>query len=102
MYVVFFYKSSGALQNLSLGSIFSCLKSGLEETLLIWYPAAGRLSLNPGDGKLNLWCSNGGAVLVEAVTVAKIIELGDLLSTRNSSSIWFTSQIFVGTSQRCL
>ncbi|KAK8513534.1 hypothetical protein V6N13_002272 [Hibiscus sabdariffa] len=78
MYVVFFYKSSGALQNLSLGSIFSCLKSGLEETLSIWYPAAGRLSLNPGDGKLSLWCSNGGAVLVEAVTDAKIIELGDL------------------------
>ncbi|GMI92457.1 BR-related AcylTransferase1, PIZZA [Hibiscus trionum] len=78
MYVVFFYKSSAAFQNLSLGSIFSCLKSGLEETLSIWYPAAGRLSLNPSDGKLNLWCNNGGAVLVEAVTSAKIIELGDL------------------------
>ncbi|KAK8484302.1 hypothetical protein V6N13_145035 [Hibiscus sabdariffa] len=78
MYVVFFYKSSGAFQNLSLGSVFSCFKSGLEETLSIWYPAAGRLSLNPGDGNLNLWCSNGGAVLVEAVTDAKIIELGDL------------------------
>ncbi|KAG4144784.1 hypothetical protein ERO13_D05G060000v2 [Gossypium hirsutum] len=78
MYVVFFYKSSAAYQNLPLDSIFSCLKSGLEETLSIWYPAAGRLSLNPSDGKLNLWCSNDGAVLVEAVTSAKIIELGDL------------------------
>ncbi|KAE8682556.1 putative homogentisate phytyltransferase 1 [Hibiscus syriacus] len=78
MYVVFFYKSSGAFQNLCLGSIFNCLKSGLEETLCIWYPAAGRLNLNPSDGKLNLWCNNGGAVLVEAVTDVKIIELGDL------------------------
>ncbi|XVF35657.1 hypothetical protein REPUB_Repub18cG0165000 [Reevesia pubescens] len=78
MYVVFFYKSSFAYHNLSLDSIFSSLKSGLEETLSIWYPAAGRLSLNPSDGKLNLCCNNSGAVLVEAVTKAKIIELGDL------------------------
>ncbi|XWS70485.1 hypothetical protein CRYUN_Cryun03dG0052100 [Craigia yunnanensis] len=78
MYVVFFYKSSCAYQNLSLDLIFSSLKSGLEETLSNWYPAAGRLSLNSNDGKLNLWCNNNGAVLVEAVTNAKIIELGDL------------------------
>ncbi|KAK8550557.1 hypothetical protein V6N13_119075 [Hibiscus sabdariffa] len=78
MYMVLFYKSAAAFQNLSLGSIFSCLKSGLEETLSIWYPAAGRLSLDPSDGKLNLCCNNGGAILVEAVTSAKIIELGDL------------------------
>ncbi|KAE8700312.1 hypothetical protein F3Y22_tig00110557pilonHSYRG00199 [Hibiscus syriacus] len=38
-----------------------------------------KLNLNPSDGgKFNLWCSNGGAVLVEADTKAKIIELGDL------------------------
>ncbi|KAK5773117.1 brassinosteroid-related acyltransferase 1-like [Gossypium arboreum] len=78
MYVVFFYKPCFAYQNLSLGSIFNSLKSGLEETLSIWYPAAGRLSLNQADGKLNLWCNNGGAVLAEAVTTAKIIQLGDL------------------------
>ncbi|XVE71248.1 hypothetical protein DITRI_Ditri10aG0135500 [Diplodiscus trichospermus] len=78
MYVVFFYKSSCAYQNLSLDSIFSSLKSGLEETLSTWYPAAGRLSLNPNDGKLNLWCNNDGAVIVEAFTNAKISELGDL------------------------
>ncbi|XP_007011749.2 PREDICTED: brassinosteroid-related acyltransferase 1 [Theobroma cacao] len=78
MYMVFFYKSSSAYQSLSLDSVFSSLKSGLEETLSIWYPAAGRLSLNPNDGKLDLWCNNNGAVLVEAVTDAKIIDLGDL------------------------
>ncbi|OMO90717.1 Transferase [Corchorus olitorius] len=78
MYVVFFYKSSSANENLSLDSVFSSLKSGLEDTLSIWYPAAGRLSLNPDDGKLNLWCNNNGAVLVEAETNVKIIELGDL------------------------
>ncbi|CAK7353886.1 unnamed protein product [Dovyalis caffra] len=38
----------------------------------------GRLSLNPSDGKLHLWCNNEGAVLVEAVTRVKISELGDL------------------------
>ncbi|XP_015884777.1 brassinosteroid-related acyltransferase 1 isoform X2 [Ziziphus jujuba] len=54
------------------------LKSGLEEALSIWYPAAGRLSLNPSDGKLNLWCNNKGAVLVEAMSPVKISDLGDL------------------------
>lgn len=78
MYVVFLYKSSAAYRNLSLDSIFSFLKSGLEVTLSTWYPPAGRLSLNSSDGKLNLWCSNGGAVLVEAAISAKIIELGDI------------------------
>ncbi|KAK8482526.1 hypothetical protein V6N13_031254 [Hibiscus sabdariffa] len=78
MYVVLFYKASFAYRNLSLDSVFNSLKSGLEETLSTWYPAAGRLSLNQGDGKLNLWCNNGGAVLVEAVTSAKILQLGDL------------------------
>lgn len=78
VYLVFFYKPSHAYANLSLNSVFSGLKSGLEETLSIWYPAAGRLNLNPNDGKLNLWCNNEGAVLVEAVTQIKISELGDL------------------------
>lgn len=78
MYLVFFYKPSSVHQNLSLDLVFSRLKSGLEETLSVWYPAAGRLSLNPHDGKLNLWCNNKGAILVEAVTQVKISELGDL------------------------
>lgn len=44
----------------------------------VWYSAAGRLCLNQNDGKLNIWCNNNGAVLVEAVTQVKISELGDL------------------------
>ncbi|KAF2287265.1 hypothetical protein GH714_039483 [Hevea brasiliensis] len=71
-------RASQAYNNLSLNSVFSSLKSGLEETLSIWYPAAGRLNLNPNDGKLNLWCNNEGAFLIEAVTQVKISELGDL------------------------
>ncbi|KAJ4707802.1 putative Transferase [Melia azedarach] len=78
MYLVFFYKPTFAYQNLSLDSVFSSLKSGLEETLSVWFPAAGRLSLNPSDGKLNIMCNNKGAILVEAVTQVKISELGDL------------------------
>ncbi|XP_059658229.1 brassinosteroid-related acyltransferase 1 [Cornus florida] len=78
MYLVFFYKHSHAFKDLTDHSIFSPLKTGLEETLSVWYPAAGRLSSNPDDGKLNLWCNNGGAVLVEAVTHVKISELRDL------------------------
>ncbi|KAG7973348.1 hypothetical protein I3843_07G223500 [Carya illinoinensis] len=54
------------------------LKSGLEDTLSVWYPAAGRLCLNQNDGKLDIWCNNKGAFLVEAVTQIKISELGDL------------------------
>ncbi|GAV59962.1 Transferase domain-containing protein [Cephalotus follicularis] len=77
MYLVFFYKPSFH-ENLPLNSVFKSLKSGLEETLSIWYPAAGRLSLTPNDGKLNLWCNNSGAILVEAVSHVKISELGDL------------------------
>ncbi|KAA8521673.1 hypothetical protein F0562_012337 [Nyssa sinensis] len=79
MYLVFLYKpSSHGYQNLSVNSVFNKLKTGLEETLSVWYPAAGRLSLNPNDGKLDLWCNNGGAILVEAVAQVKISELGDL------------------------
>lgn len=44
----------------------------------MWHPAAGRLSLNREDGKLNLWCNNEGVVLAEAVAQVKISELGDL------------------------
>lgn len=78
MYLVFFYNPSPAYTNLPLDLIFSSLKSGLEETLSVWYSAAGRLCLNQNDGKLNIWCNNNGAVLVEAVTQVKISELGDL------------------------
>lgn len=79
MYLVFFYKPTFDCQNLSLDYVFSSLKSGLEETLSIWYPAAGRLmSLNPSDRKLNIWCNNKGAILVEALTRVKLSELGDL------------------------
>ncbi|PON38077.1 Transferase [Parasponia andersonii] len=86
MYLVFFYDNPNLLScdgykscnDLSLNSVFNSLKSGLEETLSMWYPAAGRLSLNPNDGKLNLWCNNKGAVLVEATSQVKISDLGDL------------------------
>lgn len=78
MYLVFFYNPSHAIKNLSLNSVFSSLKSGLEETLSVWYPAAGRLCPNQNDGKLDLWCNNNGATLVEAVTQVKISQLGDL------------------------
>ncbi|XP_052210267.1 brassinosteroid-related acyltransferase 1 isoform X1 [Diospyros lotus] len=78
MYLVFFYKPSPTHQNLSTDMVFSRLKTGLEEALSVWYPAAGRLRVNSGDGKLNLSCNNDGAVLVEAVTQVTISELGDL------------------------
>ncbi|XP_057488217.1 brassinosteroid-related acyltransferase 1 [Actinidia eriantha] len=78
MYLVFFYKPSQANKNLSASAVFGQLKAGLEEALSVWYPAAGRLTVGPGDGKLNLWCNNGGAVLVEAEAQVRICELGDL------------------------
>ncbi|KAJ7958527.1 Transferase [Quillaja saponaria] len=81
MYLVFFYKNSDhhqAYENMCLDSVFNSLKSGLEATLSVWYPAAGRLSLNQSDDKLNLWCNNEGAILVEAVTQVRMLELGDL------------------------
>ncbi|ESQ53990.1 hypothetical protein EUTSA_v10025159mg [Eutrema salsugineum] len=76
MYLVFFYKKTTSGD---FDSVFSDLKLGLEETLSLWYPAAGRLGLD-GDGcKLNLRCNGGGAVIVEAVaTGVTLSELGDL------------------------
>ncbi|XP_008790004.2 brassinosteroid-related acyltransferase 1 [Phoenix dactylifera] len=78
MYLVFFYRSPPPHQRLSAGSLFSSLKTGLEDTLSAWYPAAGRLFLSPPNGKLDLVCTNSGALLVEAATRLKISELGDL------------------------
>ncbi|KAL6216053.1 hypothetical protein ACLB2K_009280 [Fragaria x ananassa] len=93
MYLVFFYKypttSSADHSPLwSLDSVFESLKSGLEKTLSIWYPAAGRLimtsptdddvNLNSNLGGLNLLCNNRGTVLAKAATAVQISELGDL------------------------
>ncbi|KAK6912523.1 hypothetical protein RJ641_022124 [Dillenia turbinata] len=81
MYLVLFYKPSNCCnhpQTLSMDLVFDRLKSGLEETLSAWNTAAGRLCLNPSDGKLDLWCNNSGAILAEAVTQVKLSELGDL------------------------
>ena len=79
MHLVFFYHTSQqTLKDLSLNSVFNSLKSGLEETLTVWYPGAGRLRPNQSDGKLNLWCNNQGTILVAAETPVKISQLGDL------------------------
>ena len=78
MYLIFFYNPSSIYTNSSLDSVFTKLKIGLEETLSVWSPAAGRLEPNPADGKLNLRCDNRGAILARAVTDVKISELGDL------------------------
>lgn len=76
MYLVFFYKKTTIRD---FDSVFSDLKLGLEETLSVWYPAAGRLGLDGGGCKLNLRCNGGGAVMVEAVaTGVKLSDLGDL------------------------
>ena len=78
MYLVFFYNPSH-YNNFSNDSIFSKLEGSLEETLSIWYPAAGRLWKNPNNGdKLDLWCNNGGVVMVEAFTQTRFSELGNL------------------------
>lgn len=98
MYLVFFYNhptTTSSSDLWSLDSVFQSIKSGLEETLSIWYPAAGRLSSIDDDvlksnvvdhdeskpsllGGLNLLCNNKGAILAKAATVVKISELGDL------------------------
>ncbi|OAO96727.1 PIZ [Arabidopsis thaliana] len=76
MYSVFFYKNTTTRD---FDSVFSNLKLGLEETMSVWYPAAGRLGLDGGGCKLNIRCNDGGAVMVEAVaTGVKLSELGDL------------------------
>ena len=75
VYLIFFYKPSSSS---SLDSVFTNLKIGLEETLSVWSPAAGRLEPNPANGKLNLRCNNRGAILVQSFTHVEISELGDL------------------------
>ncbi|KAJ4952816.1 hypothetical protein NE237_029648 [Protea cynaroides] len=76
-YLVLFYPSR-THQNTSAQSLFRALKIGMEETLSIWFPAAGRITFNQTDGRLDLLCNNAGAVLVEKVTQLKISEIGDL------------------------
>ncbi|KAH0459699.1 hypothetical protein IEQ34_012513 [Dendrobium chrysotoxum] len=74
MYLVFFYRSSPPHNML-----FNSLKQGLEDTLSAWFPAAGRLIINPDNGKLDLLCdNNSGVLLVEAFTKIHISELGNL------------------------
>ncbi|XXG58914.1 hypothetical protein AAC387_Pa04g1098 [Persea americana] len=77
MYLIFFYRPTPQ-KTLPVGSVFNSLKVSLEGVLSVWYPAAGRLALNPTNQKLDLVCNNAGAVLVEAVTQVKISDLGDL------------------------
>ncbi|XP_022941116.1 brassinosteroid-related acyltransferase 1-like [Cucurbita moschata] len=75
VYLIFFYKPSSSS---SFDSVFTKLKIGLEETLSVWSPAAGRLEPNPANGKLNLRCNNRGAILVQSFTNVEISKLGDL------------------------
>ncbi|KAJ4953757.1 hypothetical protein NE237_030589 [Protea cynaroides] len=76
-YLILFYPSR-THQNTSAQSLFRALKMSMEETLSIWFPAAGRITFNQTDGRLDLLCNNAGAVLVEKVTQLKISEIGDL------------------------
>lgn len=80
MYLVLFYKPCQGLKDYLCvnDSVIRRLKSGLEETLSLWYPAAGRLRASQSDGKLNLWCNNEGAIMVEAHTHLTLDQLGDL------------------------
>ncbi|KAL2939975.1 Brassinosteroid-related acyltransferase 1 [Bienertia sinuspersici] len=78
MYLVLFYNPSD-YHNFNNNCVFSSLKSSLEATLSVWYQATGRLGKNPSNGnKVDLWCNNGGAIMVEAFTHVKISELGNL------------------------
>lgn len=74
--LVFFYRRP---RNFALSHVFDGLKSGLEETLNVWYPSAGRLRRDLQDeNKLNIWCNNEGVVMVEASTSVKMEQLGEL------------------------
>ncbi|PON46288.1 Transferase [Trema orientale] len=54
------------------------VKRGLERVLVTWFPAAGRLRINEGTGKLEIDCNNEGALLTIAETFSKLEELGNL------------------------
>ena len=78
MYLVLFYRKPTPSPHKHL-SFFKELKEGLEETLSAWYPAAGRLTLDPESGRLDAISGNNyGALWAEAVTKVHIEELGDL------------------------
>lgn len=75
MYTVFFYRPA---EELKAGSVFQTLKTALEKTLAVWYPAAGRLKINESDGKLDLLSNNAGAVMAEASTNFRFSGIGDI------------------------
>ncbi|ERN02863.1 hypothetical protein AMTR_s00086p00181730 [Amborella trichopoda] len=74
MYSVHFYEAKLNFDT----NFFNTLRSSLEITLHVWYPAAGRLTVSPINGKLDLLCNNGGALMVEAKTEVEISQLGEL------------------------
>lgn len=75
MYTVFFYRPT---EELMLAAVFQTLKTALEKTLAVWYPAAGRLKINKSDGKFDLLCNDAGAVMAEASTDFRFSGFGDI------------------------
>ncbi|KAJ1703703.1 hypothetical protein LUZ63_003482 [Rhynchospora breviuscula] len=72
--ITFFRNIAG----LSREAVVEKLSSGIESVLGLYDSQAGRLGVNPADGRLAIDCTAAGVVLCVAESELKLEELGDL------------------------
>ncbi|XP_058113016.1 shikimate O-hydroxycinnamoyltransferase-like [Magnolia sinica] len=77
---IYFYRPTNGSSNFFDPEV---LKSALSESLVPYYPMAGRLRKDE-DGRLEIDCNGEGALFVEAYTDSVIDELGDFTPTPTS------------------
>lgn len=79
LYIIFFYKPQLSHESsCSEEDVVERSKRALQKVLVSWFPAAGRLRINEGTGKLEIDCNNGGVTMTIAATDSKLEELGRL------------------------
>ena len=79
LYTIFFYKSQLSHElSSSEVDVVERAKRALQKVLVSWFPAAGRLRINEGTGKLEIDCNNEGVSMIIAETDSKLQELGRL------------------------
>lgn len=78
VYTILFYRARLSDESSSEEEGAERAKRALQKVLVSWFPAAGRLSINEGTGKLEIDCNSEGVPVTIAVTDSKLEDLGQL------------------------
>ena len=80
LYTVFFYNSNPCSESMSsrVDNNVEKAKRALQRVLIAWFPAAGRLRIKQGTGKLEIDCNDEGITVITVETLSKLEELGEL------------------------